>query len=784
MAISGSGTSSDPYIVDNWEDFISLAGRSPQKYIKWSDEGTKEIDEVIVNTRMNWNYVVEVDFNGWTIKSFIINISGGGKNDNNIAMIMSINDLTVKNLTVDYCYIKDPRMSFMGLWVNTYWNDIEVDQLGSDYAFWTWDQGRDEYWRLYSPFTYTNMSASVVHMRSQDYSVRFPHVWRASNCEFYIDYKWTKTGASNLWVFGGEEYLGENVYISGKIDASDGAGSLRLFKVTASDKYAAYIQDGVIINIETIVGSNSTLQIGKNVSVVTGAHALIVTDYGNNATANDETTQAALKITKSDLKKASVLSSKSFPFIADDDVRNAQYNSASEDWTYKQSEYVNFGAPFLPFWYYPIYVPPVIYPIERADRISVYDIYEPQNGYDHNGVALLLPSEVESYKEDKGRWDITLKHPLDPYGKWTYIIGQNCIKVNGQIFRIDETEIYTDANQQYITAHANHISYDLKDAFIGDATFEVSTGNAYLAQLIIESQRLIPTQRPTPYAYSFELQSDITGTLQADIHDATVIGAIFGDDNSFANRYGGQLYRDNFHLSVNQTMENIPATPAFKLRYGTDLTKISYKIDFSNWITELLCVDNFGNEWGISYQGSEWIIHHHKTKRLHFSYALDNPDPMACLMADGWNYWLTCNTPKVSIDVAVANLKNDPKYKDFVDLQNLDVGYTGNVYFEQLGINIDLKIVSIRRNELTGDAIQIVLGNAPNSFVRSPVMSQTIVPNGSVEATQSQTIKDMQTEIETVKLRTMRTWAGIKAYKWSDVKSYKWEEIKNGNADN
>ena len=63
-------------------------------------------------------------------------------------------------------------------------------------------------------------------------------------------------------------------------------------------------------------------------------------------------------------------------------------------------------------------------------------------------------------------------------------------------------------------------------------------------------------------------------------------------------------------------------------------------------------------------------------------------------------------------------------------------------------------------------------------------MSQTIVPNGSVEATQSQTIKDMQTEIETVKLRTMRTWAGIKAYKWSDVKSYKWEEIKNGNADN
>lgn len=429
------------------------------------------------------------------------------------------------------------------------------------------------------------------------------------------------------------------------------------------------------------------------------------------------------------------------------------------------------------------YKQPVLNPIERPDRICVYSIYEPQDGYNNNGEAVLWPSELESFKEDKGRWDIELKHPIDPYGKWTYIIGQNCIKVNGQIFRIDETEIYTDANQQYIKAHANHISFDLKDRFIGDATFTVNGGTAYMEQVYIESTRLFPTQQPTPYEYTFEIVSDITGELTGDIHDQTIIGAFYGDDNSFANRYGGELYRDNFHISINSTMENAPAAPAFQLRYGTDLTKISYKIDFSEWITELLCEDNFGNILGVSYVGSEWIIHHHKTKRLHFTYSPDTPDPGACLTKDMYNYWQTVNTPKVSIDVAVANLKNDPKYKGFVDLQNLDVGYTGNVYFEQFGIDINLKIVSIRRNELTGEAIQIVLGNSQGSFVKSPVMSQTIVPNSSVSAIQAQTLQDMQTEIETVKLKSMRTWGGIKAYKWSDVKSYKWEEIKNGNAD-
>lgn len=423
---------------------------------------------------------------------------------------------------------------------------------------------------------------------------------------------------------------------------------------------------------------------------------------------------------------------------------------------------------------------PDIYPIDRPKQISVYDISEPQNGFKHNGLAILMPIECISDKEDAGRWDLTITHPLDDYKKWTYIVGQNVLKVNGQLFRIDETEIYQDANEAYITAHAKHISYDLFDRFVDELTGEAETADYYIYKIIERSQEILPTHQPEPNEYLFEVESDIDGPFSMDIRDQTVIGALFGDDNSILNRGAGQLYRDNFHMSINTTMENAPATPAFQLRYGTDLTRLSYKIDFSNWVTELICKDNLGDVWAVSYTGSEWIMNNQKTRVVHFTYDPETPDPMGCLAKDGFAYWQTVSTPTVSIEVSVAQLKNDPKYKDFVDLQNLDVGYVGTVYIEQLNIDIDLKIVSIRRDEITGEALQVVLGTARGSFIRSPVMSQTIVASNTVLGKQELEMQSMQNEIVNLNLKQMRTWGGMSAYKWADVQQFKWEEIYLG----
>lgn len=458
------------------------------------------------------------------------------------------------------------------------------------------------------------------------------------------------------------------------------------------------------------------------------------------------------------------------PVLGSDGVTHGEYTHGAEN---IQNQLYNLNSIFD-------FEPIVPVPAERPEQINVYDINEPQNGFDHNGLAILMPIECISDKEERGRWDLTITHPIDDYDKWTYIIGQNVLKVNGQLFRIDETEIYQDADTAYITAHAKHITYDLFDRFVDELTVENASGNEYIYKVIQRSQEILPTHRPEPNEYSFSISSNITGPIDIKVQDQTVIGALFGDDNSLAVRYGGRLSRDNFSMSINAPQDNSPELPAFKLRFGTDLTKLSYKIDFSDWVTELICEDNLGNLWAVSYVGSEWIIHHQKTRRIHFTYDPDTPDPMGCLEKDGYAYWLTVSTPTVSIEVGVAALKSDPKYKDFVDLQNLDVGYTGSVYIEQYNIDVNMKIVSIRRNELTGEVIQVVLGTARGSLIRSPVMSQTIVANGTVLGKQAKIMQSMQSEIENLKLKQMRTWGGMKAYKWADVQQYTWGEIKNG----
>lgn len=389
-----------------------------------------------------------------------------------------------------------------------------------------------------------------------------------------------------------------------------------------------------------------------------------------------------------------------------------------------------------------------VYAAERPEQIDIYDISEPQLGFNHNGIAILMPSDVTSMKEDKGRWDITMKHPVDVYGKWTYIAAQNIIKLHGQLFRIDQVEINADKDKEYVQAHANHITYDLKDWWIEEAKFSTNTGNDYIAQLFSHRIHDFPNQQAVVGEYSFDVTSNLSKSMKADLKDQSYIEALYGADSSLAVRYEGEVYRNNFHVSINSTMEGAPAK-AFAIRYGTDLTKISFKIDYSNWITNLVCVDNLGGLWATWYGGSV-LPHHHKTKRVHFTYeALDSPEAeMQRLIADGEAYWATVSAPAVSVEVNVANIKNDPKYADFLNLQNFDVGYKGTIYVEHLGINVEMKINSIKRNELTGEGITIKLGSTQRSLIRATVLSGTIVSPNSVEGTNVANNQALESEIE------------------------------------
>ncbi len=75
MAATGTGTAADPYVVDNWTDFLTVCNVSASTYILWANKETEE--EKVVDFNDIAPYGLEtriklrghIDFNGWTLQN-------------------------------------------------------------------------------------------------------------------------------------------------------------------------------------------------------------------------------------------------------------------------------------------------------------------------------------------------------------------------------------------------------------------------------------------------------------------------------------------------------------------------------------------------------------------------------------------------------------------------------------------------------------------------------------------------------------------------------------------
>ena len=100
--MTGTGTQTDPFLVDNWTDFMTIDTNSAEIYVRWADTGNKVID---FNDIMpegfseTVNLPAHVDFNGWTLKNFHSTAS------NYSFKLSSASDAVIENLTLENFYI-------------------------------------------------------------------------------------------------------------------------------------------------------------------------------------------------------------------------------------------------------------------------------------------------------------------------------------------------------------------------------------------------------------------------------------------------------------------------------------------------------------------------------------------------------------------------------------------------------------------------------------------------------------------------------------------------------
>lgn len=222
----------------------------------------------------------------------------------------------------------------------------------------------------------------------------------------------------------------------------------------------------------------------------------------------------------------------------------------------------------------------------------------------------------------------------------------------------------------------------------------------------------------------FGYHSDITDKAFTEEYSGiTLTAALLGADNAFVNRWGGELYRDNFRFSICKEREGSRETGV--IRYGSNMTDIEFTADYSECITYLIAEDNFGNRTTvINPKVPCKEFPHHKYRHVIFNYGRQNG---AQFQRDAKAYAEQYATPNVNVKVSLAKIYGREEYADFINLCDFEVGDRVIIHHNELDVNYgNLKIIRKRFDVLAQETISIEIGSFKDAISRAGFMSGTV----------------------------------------------------------
>lgn len=379
-------------------------------------------------------------------------------------------------------------------------------------------------------------------------------------------------------------------------------------------------------------------------------------------------------------------------------------------------------------------------------------IYAPINAaYEKNGDSVLTPSSFLVDVELNGEWSISMSHPIDPEGRWKYIEEEAVVKApsfNGdQLFRL-KTVTKTDTQ---VTATGEPIFMDaMDDCFLVDVRPTDKNGQQALDIMTAPNSK-------------YTGQSNITKLSTAYYQFKNLIEAINGDDeNSFINRWGGEIFFDNFKIIINET---IGTDNGVEIRYGKNIPVdgFSQEVDTSAVITRIYPKAFNGYTMTNSgYVDSDLINNYPTVKAATITFD-DVKMAEDAQEDDAANGIIICNNqteldtaltqkcneqfsagvdkPKVTINCQMVQLANTEQYKDYAILETVSLGDTVHCINNHLGIKTDARVISLTYDSILKKVDSVVIGDYEYNYfnnVTSTVnrVDSAIRPDGTVMAEQ------------------------------------------------
>lgn len=333
-------------------------------------------------------------------------------------------------------------------------------------------------------------------------------------------------------------------------------------------------------------------------------------------------------------------------------------------------------------------------------------IYDPGNTkFDFNGDVTLDPYSCECTMVLNDAWSLELEAPIDEDEKFKHIVKEAVISAptpisDKQLFRIYDTEKTDDS----ITAIALPVFCDSKDDHaLLDVRPTGKNGQQALDILCAGSK------------YSGE--SDITKAATAYYVRKNLMEAINGDiDQSFVNRWGGEILYDNYKIIINQ---RVGGNYGARAEFGYNLEGIKEHVDMSSVVTRIIPVayNGYTLEGKAPWVDSPNIKKYQKiyTRTIEFSEVKlkedsTDDDENACNTLEELRnrlieecqkqYAAGIDLPEITYEVDVISLEGTEEYKDYKDLEKIGLGDDVKCSHHVLGIEI-----TARATELVYDCI-------------------------------------------------------------------------------
>lgn len=415
---------------------------------------------------------------------------------------------------------------------------------------------------------------------------------------------------------------------------------------------------------------------------------------------------------------------------------------------------------------------PKVTEVKQYDYISVYASNE--TDFKHNGLSILLPTECTITEELNGTYELSLRHPFDDEERWQFIRQYSIIKAEGQLFRIYRRHAaMTSDGIREISAEGMHVFYDLNFYFIRDARPFYKSGQPALEWIMGR------TYKPYSEKPPFKVHSDIEAARTAYYEKMSVTEALIGADNSFVSRWGGELKRDNFDITINARRGK---EDAFQISYGVDMTEIEEEIDLSDYCTRIY--------WEGSIEGSDNTyrgvttlsrtdvpnVGCHIMKCTSFKVSQQEYDANPKIFVQlAQEYLINKCSPLINYTVSFVNLKDYELYNDFIDLQSCELGDCGYVYNESLGISTYQQVTKKEVNAITGEVISIQLGSCKRTFTRDVSPNGTGSNSGRNDIISNEISKNNSWNALGAAGYSWQTFSDRKIT-WNDLKAIPWEE--------